>query len=117
MCESEGVFPSSLVLASTSDGAYWLAYRFFHYTEQYAVEGINTQDCWQLEKRTVKSDVVLIRVSPDGSSARSKRWSYSVTTDNPDGTPIAMTARGSRLFLAIANHEVADIFILDSAKL
>jgi len=120
VCESEGVFPPSVALAATSDGVYWLASRFFHDTDEYDVDGINTHDCWRLVKRTVKSDVVLIRVSPDGSSARSKSWTYSFTTGNADDVdvaPIAMTARGSRLFLAIPKHEVADIFVLDSTKL
>ncbi len=117
VCQTEGVVPETVALASTSDGTLWMVYRYVHYTDHYTVVGTNTSYCWQLSQRVSTDDVILVRLTPDGSSARSQSWTYSVSGSDADERPIALTARGSRLFLAIPDHDAVDVFVLDSTKL
>ena len=123
VCEWEGVIPGTVALASTSDGTLWLAYRHEHRTDEYAVNGIDTQDCWTLSKTSATVDLQLVRLSPDGSSTPSTSWSYSMSGSSTTGSVVVdeghfgMAARGSRLFLAIPNHDAVDVFVVDATKL
>jgi hypothetical protein len=114
-CESDGLFPSSVALASTSDGSFWLSYAYVHEQSEYAAEGSSTQSCWTLSSRTRTLDVVLVELSAGGAASPSVRWSHPNIADSL--TRPALAARGSRLVLAASDLLVARVFVIDEEQL
>jgi hypothetical protein len=117
-CDVEGgIFPT-FAFASTSDGTFWVAYRYAHDHAEWAADASGTPSyCFSLSTRSVTDEIALYRVSPSGTSTRTSAWTYSVTGSDPDLRPFAMAGRGSRLYLAIPNQDTADVFVLDATKL
>jgi hypothetical protein len=115
VCEFEGLIDDSVSLAATSDGAFWLAYRYGHLQKEYTVSGTNTHDCFEPNGTTLTSEVILVRLSPDGSTAPSTRFTYPEPTGSR--APLDLVARGDRLYLGVPEPELARVFVLNWAAL
>jgi hypothetical protein len=117
-CDTEGVVQQTYAFASTSDGTFWVAYRYERDQTEWTPSGSSPPYClYNVSKRSIQDELIIYRVSSSGSAARTTAWTYSVTESDPDLRPFAMAARGTRLYLAIPNHDTADVFVLDSTKL
>lgn len=110
----------SFAIASTSDGAFWVAHDVWHFDEDLNATLPNPQaNCQRtvINNRSTE-EIVLVRVTPDGSVAPSKRWSFSYpAVPGYWGANIALAARGPRLYAVFGLTSETRVFAFDWAKL
>lgn len=107
-------------IASTSDGAFWVAHDIWHFDEDVATTLPNAQSNCQTTLATNRSteEIVLMRVAPDGSAVPTRRWSFSYPAiPGYWGSSIALAVRGSRLYAAFGVTTETRVFVLDWTKL
>jgi hypothetical protein len=110
----------NFAIASTSDGAFWVAHDVWHFDEDLKATLPNPQANCQttLINNRSTEELVLVRVTPDGSVAPSKRWSFSYPAVPGNwGADIALAARGSRLYASFGLTSETRVFVFDWAKL
>jgi hypothetical protein len=113
-CKLDGVW--NLAVASTSDGASWVAYVIEHEDQDWSQAFDSQGSC----KTTVLADrgsdeVVLFRLDPSGATAPSRRWSFRMP--EVPAPVLAFAARGSRLYLTFTQDSIVRVFALDWSKL
>ncbi len=110
----------NFAIASTSDGAFWVAHDVWHYDEDLKATLPDPQANCQttvINNRSTE-EIVLVRVTPDGSVAPSSRWSFSYPAVTGNwGANIALAARGPRLYAAFGLTSETRVLVLDWTKL
>jgi hypothetical protein len=118
-CKFDGT-TNAVALASTSDGAFWLAYAIDHIDRDITATmqgttgplGPKCQSTVTADRST--QEIVLVRLTTDGSAAPTTKWRFSTPLDSVGH--IALVARGSRLMLAFS-EDLIRTFTFDWAKL
>jgi hypothetical protein len=118
-CKLDGT-TNAVALASTNDGAFWLAYAIDHIDRDITATtdgtvgplGQKCQSAITADRST--QEIVLVRLTADAASTPTIKWRLSVALDSV--LHLALAARDSRLLLAFSDGTIRT-FTFDWAKL